>query len=161
MGGFENAALIARWAQQNGKMAVISAAYESGLGLSAYILFASYLEMENVNASTEQKQGTTPFVAHGLGTYRWLSEDVMMNTLGIFRSPHSGFVEGFAADASKNLKDVKINNDVIVRTSKGVPVRRYELRVDIDGFSHFIRIHDVGQNAEVSLSLFVILNVQS
>lgn len=161
MGGFENAALIARWAQQNGKMAVISAAYESGLGLSAYILFASYLEMENVNASTEQKQGTTPFVAHGLGTYRWLSEDVMMNTLGIFRSPHSGFVEGFAADASKNLKDVKINSDVIVRTSKGVPVRRYELRVDIDGFSHFIRIHDVGQNAEVSLMLFVILNVQS
>lgn len=48
MGGFENAALIARWAQQHGKMAVISAAYESGLGLSAYILFASYLEMKNV-----------------------------------------------------------------------------------------------------------------
>ena len=84
-----------------------------------------------------------------------------MNTLGIFRSPYSGFVEGFIADASRNLKDVKINNDVIVRTSKGIPVRRYELRVDVDGFSHFIRVHDVGENAEVSLSLFVILYLRS
>ncbi|XP_023642879.1 protein PHYLLO, chloroplastic isoform X2 [Capsella rubella] len=155
VGGFENAALIARWAQQHGKMAVISAAYESGLGLSAYILFASYLEMENVKASTEQNQGTTPFVAHGLGTYRWLSEDVMMNTLGIFRSSYSGFIEGFSTDASKNLRDVKINNDVIVRTSKGVPVRRYELRVDIEGFSHFIRVHDIGDIAEGSVVLFL------
>ncbi|CAE5963485.1 unnamed protein product [Arabidopsis arenosa] len=155
VGGFENAALIARWAQKHGKMAVISAAYESGLGLSAYILFASYLEMVNVKASTEQKQGTSPSVAHGLGTYRWLSEDVMMNTLGIFRSPYSGFVEGFVADSSRNLKDVKINNDVIVRTSKGIPVRRYELRVDVDGFSHFIRVHDIGQNAEGSVALFL------
>lgn len=149
MGGFENAALIARWAQQHGKMAVISAAYESGLGLSTYILFASYLEMESAKASTEQKQGMASLVAHGLGTYRWLSEDVMMNTLGISRSPYSGFVEGSVADASKNLKDVKINNDVIVSTSEGVPLRRHELRVDVDGFSHFIRIHNVGQSAEV------------
>lgn len=151
MGGFENAAKIARWAQQHGKMAVISAAYESGLGLSAYILFASYLEMENVKTCREKQQDITPLVAHGLGTYRWFNEDVMMNSLGIYRSPYSGSVEGFVSDASKNLKDVKINNDVIVRTSQGVPVRRYEVRVDADGFSHFIRIHDVGQNAEVSL----------
>ncbi|VVA98761.1 unnamed protein product [Arabis nemorensis] len=155
VGGFENAALIARWAQQHGKMAVISAAYESGLGLSAYILLASYLEMENVKASTEQKQGIASFVAHGLGTYRWLSEDIMMNTLGISRSPYSGFVEGSVAVASKNLKDIKINNDVIVRTSERVPVRRHELRVDVDGFSHFIRIHDIGQNAEGNVVLFL------
>ncbi|CAH2066254.1 unnamed protein product [Thlaspi arvense] len=155
VGGFENAALIARWAHQHGKMAVISAAYESGLGLSAYILFASYLEMENVKTSREKTQGMVPLVAHGLGTYRWLNEDVMMNSLGIFRSPYSGFVEGSVSDASKNLKDVKINNDVIVRTSKGVPVRRYEVRVDVDGFSHFIRIHGVGHNAEGSVVLFL------
>lgn len=150
MGGFENAALIARWAQQHGKMAVISAAYESGLGLSAYILFASYLEMENVKTFRERKLGMAPLVAHGLGTYKWLNEDVLVTSLGIFRSPYSGFVEGSVADAGKNLKDVKINNDVIVRTSKGALVRRYEVRVDVDGFSHFIKIHEVGPNIEVS-----------
>lgn len=151
MGGFENAALIARWAQQHGKMAVISAAYESGLGLSAYILFASYLETLNVKTFRERKQGMASLAAHGLGTYKWLNEDVMMNnSLGISRSPYSGFIEGSVADASKNLRDVKINNDVIVRTSKGALVRTYELRVDVDGFSHFIRIHEVGQNVKVS-----------
>lgn len=131
-------------------MAVISAAYESGLGLSAYILFASYLETENVKTFRERKQGMAPLVAHGLGTYKWLNEDVMMNSLGISRSPYSGFIEGSVADASKNLKDVNINNDVIVRTSIGVLVRRCELRVDVGGFSHFVRIHEVGQNVEVS-----------
>ncbi|CAA7053570.1 unnamed protein product [Microthlaspi erraticum] len=155
VGGFENAAKIARWAQQHGKMAVISAAYESGIGLSAYILFASYLEMENIKISREKNQGMTPLVAHGLGTYKWFNEDVMINSLGIYRSPYSGFVEGFVSDASKNLKEVKINNDVIVKTSQGVPVRRYEVRVDVDGFSHFIRIHDVGENAEESVVLFL------
>uniref|UniRef100_A0A1J3CVU3 Protein PHYLLO, chloroplastic n=1 Tax=Noccaea caerulescens TaxID=107243 RepID=A0A1J3CVU3_NOCCA len=156
VGGFENAAKIARWAQQHGKMAVISAAYESGLGLSAYVLFASYLETENVKTSREKKQGMTPLVAHGLGTYKWFNEDVMMNSLGIYRSPYSGSVEGFVSDASKNLKDVKINNDVIVRTSQGVSVRKYEVRVDVDGFSHFIRIHDVRKkNAEGSVALYL------
>ncbi|CAN8236071.1 unnamed protein product [Cochlearia groenlandica] len=155
VGGFENAAMIARWAQQNGKMAVISAAYESGLGLSAYILFASYLDMENVKISGEKNQGIPPLVAHGLGTYKWLKEDVMMNSLGIFRSPYSGFIEGSVADANKNLKDVKIHNDVIIRTSKGVPVKRYELKVDVDGFSHYIRIHEAGQNTEGNVVLFL------
>ncbi|XP_009127684.1 protein PHYLLO, chloroplastic isoform X1 [Brassica rapa] len=155
VGGFEIAALIARWAQQHGKMAVISAAYESGLGLSAYILFASYLETENVKTFRERKQGMAPLVAHGLGTYKWLNEDVMMNSLGISRSPYSGFIEGSVADASKNLKDVNINNDVIVRTSIGVLVRRCELRVDVGGFSHFVRIHEVGQNVEGSVVMFL------
>lgn len=118
MGGFENAALIARWAQQHGKMAVISAAYESGLGLSAYILFASYLEMENVKTFRERKLGMAPVVAHGLGTYKWLDEDVMMNSLGISRSPYSGFVEGSVAEAGKNLKDVKITTMLLLEPVK-------------------------------------------
>ncbi|KAF2599247.1 hypothetical protein F2Q68_00008609 [Brassica cretica] len=155
VGGFENAALIARWAQQHGKMAVISAAYESGLGLSAYILFASYLETLNVKTFRERKQGMASLVAHGLGTYKWLNEDVMMKSLGISRSPDSGFIEGSVADASKNLKDVKINKDVIVRTSIGVLVRRYELRVDVGGFSHFVRINEVGQNVEGRVVMFL------
>lgn len=37
VGGFENAALIARWAQQQGKMSVVSATFESSLGLPAYV----------------------------------------------------------------------------------------------------------------------------
>lgn len=39
VGGFGNTAIIAQWAQQHQKMAVVSAAFESGLGLSAYSVF--------------------------------------------------------------------------------------------------------------------------
>ncbi|TQD93165.1 hypothetical protein C1H46_021258 [Malus baccata] len=48
VGCFGNTAIIAQWAQQHQKMAVVSAAFESGL-------------------------------AHGLGTYHWLKEDVTTN----------------------------------------------------------------------------------
>ncbi|XP_010551342.1 PREDICTED: protein PHYLLO, chloroplastic isoform X2 [Tarenaya hassleriana] len=155
VGGFENAALIARWAQQHGKTAILSAAYESGLGLSAYILFSSYLEQQNLKISAEQNNGMALPVAHGLGTYRWLKEDVMIDNLGIFRSPYTGFVEGSVSDACKILKDVRINNDVILKTSKGVHVQRYELRVDLNGFSHFIKIHDIEQDIDGSVVLFL------
>ncbi|XP_058102395.1 protein PHYLLO, chloroplastic-like [Magnolia sinica] len=47
VGGFENAAVIAKWAQQHEKMVVISAAYESSLSLASYVHFACYLEQQN------------------------------------------------------------------------------------------------------------------
>ncbi|KAI8018871.1 hypothetical protein LOK49_LG04G00411 [Camellia lanceoleosa] len=51
VGGFENAALIARWAQQQGKMSVVKATFESSLGLSAYVQFSYYLELQKAVAS--------------------------------------------------------------------------------------------------------------
>ncbi|KAI5419515.1 hypothetical protein KIW84_043619 [Lathyrus oleraceus] len=49
VGGFENAGLIAQWAHQHGKMAVVSSAFESSLSLSAYTQFSSYLEVQRLD----------------------------------------------------------------------------------------------------------------
>ncbi|KAL9420499.1 hypothetical protein AB3S75_038135 [Citrus x aurantiifolia] len=51
IGGFENAGLIARWAQRHGKMAVVSAAFESGLaqGLGTY----QWLKEDNLQINND------------------------------------------------------------------------------------------------------------
>ncbi|KAI5445655.1 hypothetical protein KIW84_013758 [Lathyrus oleraceus] len=45
VGGFENA----EWAHQHGKMVVVSSAFESSLGLSAYTQFPSYLKVQRLS----------------------------------------------------------------------------------------------------------------
>ncbi|KAF9597409.1 hypothetical protein IFM89_018604 [Coptis chinensis] len=69
VGGFEKAALIAKWAQKQEKMAVPSSAYESSLSLAAYILFAYYIQQENTDICNVKIKEPGEPVAHGLGTY--------------------------------------------------------------------------------------------
>lgn len=155
IGGFENAALIARWAQHQGKMAVVSAAFESGLGLSAYIQFSCYLELQNADICKAMKSELVPSIAHGLGTYRWLEEDVTTDPLRIDRDPYSGFVEASVADANRVLQKFQINHNVICRNFTGEQVSIYELNIDTKGYSCFFKVYEVGQRTSVSRRFFL------
>lgn len=150
VGGFENAALIARWAQRHGKMAVISAAFESGLSLSTYILFSSYLEVQNAVICREMNRELGPSIAHGLGTYKWLKEDVVTSPLGICQSRSSGCVEASVADAARHLQNFQINKNVIFGAYTGEQVHRYEFNVDTTDHSCFIRVHEIQRQIDVS-----------
>lgn len=145
VGGFENAALIAQWAQQLGKMAVISAAFESSLSLSTYVQFSCYLDIQNASRFTLSNNKVVPSVAHGLGTYRWLKEDITSNPVLIGRNPHSNFVEASVADARKLLKNFQLDQNVInyVRTEE--QVHRYQLTVELDNLSCVFHVQEVGQ----------------
>lgn len=66
VGGFERAASIAAWAKSRGMQVVISSAFETSIGLTAYAQLAAYVD----EASP---------VAHGLGTYTWLGGDIIEN----------------------------------------------------------------------------------
>ncbi|OMO72203.1 Menaquinone biosynthesis protein MenD [Corchorus olitorius] len=109
IGGFEKALMIARWAHRQGNMAVISAAFESGLALSTYILFSCYLEMQNADTCKLMNDKLAPSVAHGLGTYRWLEEDVTTDLLGIGRNPRTGFIEGSVADSTRSARCISVD----------------------------------------------------
>jgi len=150
VGGFENAALIAQWAYHMGKMVVVSAAFESSLSLSAYTQFSSYLEimslgkfkvLDNVPAST---------VAHGLGTYRWLKEDVTPNPLFICRNPQSGFVEASVASASQLVRDFQVNKKVVSYVIVKEQVRRYQRRVELNNVSCSFEVRETGHITNVS-----------
>ncbi|KAL5828551.1 hypothetical protein ACOSQ3_018019 [Xanthoceras sorbifolium] len=155
VGGFEKAALIARWAQQQGKMAVISAAFESSLGLSAYVLFSSYLELQNADVCKVMNRQLAPCIAHGLGTYLWLKEDVTTDLLGICHNPHSGFVEASVANASQLMKKFQINNSIIRRTATEKQVLRYQLTVNSKDLSSFIKVQEIGESTDDNVLLFL------
>lgn len=150
IGGFEIAALIARWAQRQGKMAVVSATFESSLGLSAYILFSCYLELQNADVCKMMNHKLAPPVAHGLGTYQWLKEDVTTDPIRICLNPRSGFVEASVANATRLLQKLEINNDIICKTSMEEPVLRYQLKVNSKDFYSSIKVQETGRRIDVS-----------
>ncbi|KAJ8774552.1 hypothetical protein K2173_016998 [Erythroxylum novogranatense] len=150
VGGFEKSALIARWAQQKGKIAVISASFESGLSLSTYILFSVYLELQNASICTLMSRELGPSVAHGLGTFKWLKEDVASEPLAFSRDPHNGCMGASVGDAIQFLQKFQLNQNIIHKTFIGEEAQRYYFTVNMKGFSFSIKVHQVGQKRDAS-----------
>ncbi|KAK4779911.1 hypothetical protein SAY87_016017 [Trapa incisa] len=145
LGGFEKSALVARWAQNQGKMAVVSSTFESSIGLSSYIMFSHYLNLQNYDICKMTRCELTPPVAHGLGTFRWLQEDVTTYPVKIGQNPINGFFEASASDANEYLKKFHINKKIINREFAKEELHKYHLNVDLDGSSHSIKVLDIGQ----------------
>lgn len=120
VGGFERAALIAKWAQRHGMVAVISAAFESSLSLAAYAQLAAFVDkrrLESITASEldekdQYKQSMIPAVAHGLGTYMWLENDVVNNKRFTVKHTCDG-AEVFIKDAADIFHDLTLNKDLV------------------------------------------------
>ncbi|KAM6548265.1 hypothetical protein CsatB_019941 [Cannabis sativa] len=158
VGGFENTESLAQWAHKHGKMAVLSATYESGLGLSAYIHLSCYLDLNygEVSRLMNMKTGKTgPSVFHGLGTYQWLKEDVATGPLKISCNQHSGFVEASIADANQLLQSFQINHNIICKEYTGEEVRSYLLPVDVNGISYCIQVQEIGESSHDNILIFL------
>lgn len=139
-------------------MAVVSATFESGVGLSGYIQLSCFLELQNAELRKLMNVQPVPYIAHGLGTYRWLVEDVTLNPLRICPDPHSGIIEASAAEANRFLKSFQINQKFVCRKFTEEQVRRYQLTVDLNGFSYLIEVLEVGQRTNVSKSFKAIVS---
>ncbi|KAL0396872.1 UNVERIFIED_CONTAM: protein PHYLLO, chloroplastic [Sesamum calycinum] len=155
IGGFENAALVARWAQQHRKMTIVSAAFESSLGLSSYIQFARYLDLQNAEMKKLMNKEPELCVAHGFGTYKWFKEDVMVEPLNIRYNPSHSSIEADAADAGRLLQKCQINSDVIVRTFTHEQVREYQLAVETEGISFSTNVLETGESIDGSTMVFL------
>ncbi|KAI3719962.1 hypothetical protein L6452_20868 [Arctium lappa] len=155
VGGFEKAAFIARWAQQQGKMAVVSAAFESGLALSAYIQFSCYLEMQNADICKTMNKEPAAAVAHGLGTYRWLKEDIITESLSISRNACNGFMEASVFDAGQTLHNFNINHNSVIRSFEAEEVRNYQLKVDVEGLTFSINVQELGEERNNNVVVFL------
>ncbi|KAF6171682.1 hypothetical protein GIB67_007203 [Kingdonia uniflora] len=155
VGGIENAALIAKWAQQKEKMAVVSAAFESSLGLSAYIQFSYFLEKQNIEICKVKNTELPKPIAHGFGTYRWLKEDVTTESLKICGLPYNDVVEASVEEASWLLQNFKINPKTTQRSYNGEQVREYELPVDCGDSSYFLKVHETGAELDNNVVFFL------
>ncbi|CAM8957088.1 unnamed protein product [Rhodiola kirilowii] len=155
VGGFENAALIAKWAQQQGKTAVISSAFESSVGLAAFVQFASYINCQNLDIRRVTNRETNSSVAHGLGTYKWLKEDVTTQALSINRKPDTGIVEAYVADADELMKNFQINTNVVLRRSNEMPVRTYLLDLESASSSCSVKVQEMGPIESNNVVVFI------
>ncbi|KAL5987497.1 hypothetical protein ACLOJK_035245 [Asimina triloba] len=146
VGGFENAALIAKWAQKYEKMAVVSSAFESSLSLSAYVQFSYYLEQKNKESCMLKNKEFYPTIAHGLGTYRWLKEDITTEPHKFVVHPQGDGVEASVEDTAMLLQYFRINPDVVQRTYSEQQVCTYQWEVNWEGFSCSFNVQDVGRS---------------
>ncbi|WJX87640.1 hypothetical protein P8452_69808 [Trifolium repens] len=155
VGGFENAALIAQWAHQLGKIAVVSSAFESSLSLAAYTQFSSYLEIQRLSTFKLFDVKPAPSVAHGLGTYRWLKEDITPNPLLVGHNPHSGLVEASVENASRLLSNFQVDQDVICNTIDEEKVCRYQVNVEHNNLSCSFEVCETGLKTNDNILLFL------
>ncbi|KAG0464666.1 hypothetical protein HPP92_018830 [Vanilla planifolia] len=140
VGGFENALLIAKWAQKHEKMAIVSSTFESGLGLSAYVQFAQIIEDSNKAISEIRKIKYRRTVAHGLGTFQWLKQDVSIEALKISVPPKGSRVEAFVVDADTYVRNFQLNHEVVVRKYGGEQLRSYNLEVNTKYISYRFKL---------------------
>lgn len=140
-------------------MAVVSAAFESGVGLSGYIHLSCYLDLQNADVRKLMNIQPAPSIAHGLGTYRWLEEDVTVNPLRIRRDPYSGIIEASVAEANRLLNSFEINQKFVCRKFTEEQVRMFKLSVDLKGFSYSIKVLEVGQRTNVSKSFVLYFSI--
>ncbi|OEL19228.1 Protein PHYLLO, chloroplastic [Dichanthelium oligosanthes] len=155
VGGFENAAHIAKWAQMHDKMAVISSAYESSVGLASYIQLAYYVDQQNSIVSRIKNKGTCGAAAHGLGTYQWLREDVSEQKLNIHATPLGDGIRASVEDAHGYLHHLNINNDKIERTYSEEKLRSYSIQVDVDDGSYLVKLQEAGDHTNETAVLLL------
>lgn len=139
-------------------MAVVSAAFESSLSLSAYTQFSSYLEIQRLSTFKLFDIKAEPSVIHGLGTYRWLKEDITPNPLLIGRNPHSGLVEASVEKASRLLRNFQVDQNVICNVITEEKVFRYQLKVEHNNLSCSFEVCETGLKTNVSKEVSLYIN---
>ncbi|KAK8925900.1 hypothetical protein KSP39_PZI018177 [Platanthera zijinensis] len=155
VGGFENAALIAKWAQLHEKMAIVSSTFESSLGLSAYVKFAYHLEKNNKSIANIRRIKQNATAAHGLGTFQWLIEDLSTETLKICKPLNGSRVEASIRDADIFLRSFQVNHEVIQQIYRGEQVRSYKSEVNSDGFACSFKLLEAGGDKDGKVVVFL------
>lgn len=151
IGGFENAATVAKWAQLHKKIAIVSSAFESSVSLSAYIQFAYYLERQNAAVCKIEGRELNAAMAHGLGTYHWLKEDVTSSGIDICMSSDRYRLVASVEKAQNFLKLVQINKANILKSYSEEQTSAYQTEVDGEFFSCSFKFLKAGQNINVRI----------
>lgn len=147
--------MLAQWAHQQGKIAVISATFESSLGLSALIQFSRYVDLLKLDTSRMLNKEESSCIAHGLGTYQWLREDVSRKPLVIGCNPCNGAVEASVTDAGQLLQHFQFNQNAVVHDCTFREVHTYEFVADLEGTSVCLNVQEIGKNDDVSSQIYV------
>uniref|UniRef100_A0A0A9CKR0 AB hydrolase-1 domain-containing protein n=1 Tax=Arundo donax TaxID=35708 RepID=A0A0A9CKR0_ARUDO len=137
------------------KMAVISSAYESSVGLASYIQLAHYVDKQNSIVSRIKNKDTCGVASHALGTYQWLREDVSKQKLKIHITPLGGGIGASVEDAHSYLHHLNINKKKIERTYSDEKLRSYSIKVDVDECSYLVKLQEAGDRTNEKVVLLL------
>jgi isochorismate synthase/2-succinyl-5-enolpyruvyl-6-hydroxy-3-cyclohexene-1-carboxylate synthase/2-succinyl-6-hydroxy-2,4-cyclohexadiene-1-carboxylate synthase/O-succinylbenzoate synthase len=122
------------------------------------VQFAYYVNRQHDLVAGIKRDDSCRNVAHGLGTYQWLREDVSEQKLKIHDPPLGDGMGASVEDAHGYLQHLSINNEKIVRTYTDEEIKTYSVQVDGDDFSYLVNLQEAGDCANVSIPRFL-LNV--
>ncbi|XP_078167049.1 protein PHYLLO, chloroplastic-like isoform X2 [Carex rostrata] len=156
VGGFENTALIAKWAFLHNKMAIVSSAYESSLSLSMYVQFSYFLHIQYENVCKTRNKHFHDGFAHGLGTYKWIKEDII----------DQGLINNVLKVGGKMRASVKDAQNIIERFSwgskrllsrfcKNEEIGCYSVKIDEGGLSSCFRVKEAGLHTNKNAVIFL------
>ncbi|KAJ4798965.1 2-succinyl-5-enolpyruvyl-6-hydroxy-3-cyclohexene-1-carboxylate synthase [Rhynchospora pubera] len=156
LGGFENTARIAKWACLHNKMAIVSSAYESSLTLSVYVQFAYFLHMKNENVCKTRNKHIHDGIAHGLGTYKWIKEEIMDQGLKVC-VPHIGGKMGASVKDSQNFIENFCwdSGRVLSRFLGNEEIGCYSVKVGANGLSSCFRVKEAGLHTNKIVVVFL------
>lgn len=115
-----------------------------------YIQFAYYLEQQRTEVSRWNDLELAQSTVHGLGTYRWLKEDVTTEPLNVCIHANG---EASVEDASFLVQNFKMKPEAVQRSYCNEQVLTYNLTVDYGDFFCTFRVRDAGSNINVSILL--------
>lgn len=131
VGGIERAAAIAEWAHCRGRVAVISSAFETSIGLYSYAHLAAYVDHRRFQTITtippQSPQAAT--TAHGLGTYMWLGGDVIQNKRFDVISLKDGGIVAPLGRVADTRQTHHLNDKFVVPDSTGWDMASYSVKV--------------------------------
>lgn len=131
VGGLERAAAIAEWAHSRGRVAVISSAFETSIGLYSYAHLAAYVDHRRFQTiTTIPPQSPQPATtAHGLGTYMWLGGDVIQNKRFDVTSLNDGGIVAPLGRVIDTRRTHHLNDKFVVPDSTGWDLESYSVNV--------------------------------
>lgn len=140
-------------------MTIVSSAYESSLTLSMYVQFAYFLHIQYENVCKRRNKCSHDGIAHGLGTYKWIKEDIMDQGLKVCVPQNGGKMRASLKDAQNIIDKFSWGSErVLPRFCNNEEIGCYSVHVDGDaGLSSCFRVKEAGLHTNVRIFLYIFI----
>lgn len=131
-------------------MAIVSSAYESSLSLSTYVQFSYFLHIQYENISKTRNKHFHDEFAHGLGTYKWIKEDIIDQGLINNVLKIGGKMRASVKDAQNIIERFSWDSKrILSRFCKNEEIGCYSVKIDEGGLSCCFRVKEAGLHTNV------------
>jgi isochorismate synthase / 2-succinyl-5-enolpyruvyl-6-hydroxy-3-cyclohexene-1-carboxylate synthase / 2-succinyl-6-hydroxy-2,4-cyclohexadiene-1-carboxylate synthase / o-succinylbenzoate synthase len=132
-------------------MIIVSSAYESSLSLSMYVQFAYFFHVQYENVCKTRNKHFHEGIAHGLGTYKWIKEDIVDQGLIVRVPKNGGKMRALIEDAQNIIEKFSWDSErALLGFCNNEETGYYSIKVDGGaGLSSCLRVKEAGLHTTV------------